>query len=349
MAMPIVDLSRRVVGGVDTHLDVHVAAVVDSIGGVLGVASFAVDRAGYAALLSWMSGFGTVDRVGIEGTGSYGAGLSRSFAGAGIAVIEVDRPNRQERRRNGKSDELDAIEAARAALSGRARGRAKARGGNVEAIRALLVAKRSARSARIASIVQLRHLMFTAPDDVRERFARLRPEALVREAARLRPRSGADRVRHATKTTAVILARRVQSLDDEIALLDRQIAPLVKATAPALLDIYGVGIDTAATLLVAAGDNAERIRSEAAWAKLCGTSPVPANTGKRDNRFRLNSGGNRQANNALWHIVFTRLGQHEPRTVAYMQRRLAQGRTKPEIIRCLKRYVARETFSALPR
>ena len=349
MAMPIVDSSRPVVGGVDTHLDVHVAAVVDGIGGVLGVASFPVDRAGYVGLVSWMTGFGTVDRVGIEGTGSYGAGLSRYFTSVGIAVIEVDRPNRQERRRNGKSDELDAIEAARAALSGRACGRAKDRGGNVEAIRSLLVAKRSARSARISAIVQLRHLMFTAPDDLRDRFARLRPEALVRETARLRPRAETDAVRYATKTTAVILARRVQVLDDEIAMLERQITPLVKAAAPALLNIYGAGIDTAATLLVAAGDNADRIRSEAAWAKLCGVSPVPANTGKRDNRYRLNHGGNRHANNALWHIVFTRLGQHEPRTIAYMQRRLAQGRTKPEIIRCLKRYVARETFSALPR
>jgi transposase len=349
MAMTIVGLTRPVVGGVDTHLDVHVAAVVDSIGGVLGVESFPVNRAGYAALSSWMAGFGELQRVGIEGTGSYGAGLSRHFTAAGVEVIEVDRPNRQQRRRNGKSDELDAIEAARGALSGRVTGLAKSRDGNVEALRALLVAKRSARSARIASIVQLRHLMFTAPDALRDRFAQLRAEALVREASRLKPRPGADPVLYATKTTAVVLARRVQALDAEIAVLDRQIAPLVKATAPALLNIYGAGTDTAATLLVAAGDNAGRIRNEAAWAKICGVAPVPANTGKRDDRFRLNIGGNRHANNALWHIVFTRLGQHEPRTVAYMQRRLAQGRSKREIIRCLKRYVAREVFTALPR
>jgi transposase len=349
MAMTIVGLTRPVVGGVDTHLDVHVAAVVDSIGGVLGVESFPVTRAGYAALSSWMAGFGALQRVGIEGTGSYGAGLSRHFTTAGVEVIEVDRANRQQRRRNGKSDELDAIEAARGALSGRVTGVAKSRDGNVEALRALLVAKRSARSARIASIVQLRHLMFTAPDALRDRFDRLRAEALVREASRLKPRPGPDPVLYATKTTAVVLARRVQALDAEIATLDRQIAPLVKATAPALLNIYGAGTDTAATLLVAAGDNAGRIRTEGAWAKICGVAPVPANTGKRDDRFRLNIGGNRHANNALWHIVFTRLGQHEPRTVAYMQRRLAQGKSKPEIIRCLKRYVAREVFSALPR
>lgn len=347
--MPIVENARPIVGGVDTHLDVHVAAVVDSVGGVLGVESFPVDPAGYEALLVWMCGFGQLDRVGVEGTGAYGNGLARHLTTAHVPVIEVDRPNRQQRRKNGKSDELDAIEAARAALSGRARGEAKDRTGNVEAIRALLVAKRSARSARIASIVQLRHLMFTAPDDIRERYAKLRAERLVAEIARSRPRPEADPVRQATKTTAVILARRVHALDDEIARLDHDIAPLVKATGPALLDVYGVGVDTAAALLVAAGGNAERIRSEAAWAKLCGVAPVPANSGKRDNRFRLNIGGDRHANNALWHIVFTRLGQHEPRTVAYMQRRLEQGRTKPEIIRCLKRYVAREIYRALPR
>jgi transposase len=349
MAMTIVGLARPVVGGVDTHLEIHVAAVVDSIGGVLGVASFPVNRAGYEAMWSWMAGFGTLERVGIEGTGSYGAGLARHFAAAGVAVIEVDRPNRQERRRNGKSDELDAIEAARGALSGRVVGRAKARDGNVEAIRALLVAKRSARSARIASIVQLRHLTFTAADDFRERFASLRAEHLVREIARLRPRPEPDTVRYATRTTAVLLARRVQTLDAEIAHLDRHIAPLVKSTGPDLLNIYGAGIDVAATLLVAAGDNADRIRTEGAWAKICGVAPIPAKTGKRDKRYRFNPGGNRHANNALWHIVFTRLGQHEPRTVAYMQRRLAQGKSKPEIIRCLKRYVAREVFAALPR
>jgi transposase len=349
MAMTIVGLTRPVVGGVDTHLDVHVAAVVDSIGGVLGVESFPADRAGHAAMSSWMAGFGELDRVGIEGTGSYGAGLSRHFAAAGVVVIEVDRPNRQQRRRTGKSDELDAIEAARGALSGRVTGRAKARDGNVEALRTLLVAKRSARSTRVATIVQLRHLMFTAPEEIRDRFARLSVTALVREVSRLKPRPGADSVLYATKTTAVILARRIQALDVEIVALDEQIAPLVKATAPALLDIYGVGVDTAATLLVAAGDNAGRIKDEGAWAKICGVTPVPADTGKRTGRHRLNRGGNRYANNALWRIVLTRLGQHEPRTVAYMQRRLREGKSKREVVRCLKRYVAREVYRALPR
>jgi len=283
----------------------------------------------------------------VEGTGTYGAGLARHLAAAGIAVIEVDRPNRQERRRNGKSDELDAIEAARAALSGRARGHAKGGTGNVEGLRALLVAKRSARSIRIRTTGQLRHLVITAPDDVRVRLGGLSTKSFVTEAAALRPRVGSDPVRHATKTAIVTLARRVQTINAEISVLDRQLETLVRATAPQLLEVYGVGVDTAAILLVAAGDNASRIRSEAAWAHLCGVAPIPAGSGKTNTRRRLNPGGNRQANHALWRIVLTRLGQGEPRTVTYMHRRLAEGRTKPEIIRSLKRYIAREIYQQL--
>ena len=264
-------------------------------------------------------------------------------------MIEVDRPNRQKRRQHGKSDQLDAVEAARGALSGRCQGRAKSADAHAEALRALLVVKRSARSTRVRTIVQLRHLSFTAPDELRARLAGLTPVQLVNEAARLRPRAGGDVALCGTKTAAMLLARRVHALDAELAALDEHIEPLVKAAAPGLLDIYGVGADTAAVLLVAAGDNPDRIVSEAAWAMLCGIAPVPAMTGKIDNRFRLNRGGNRQANNAIWRIVITRLGQHEPRTVAYMNRRLAEGRSKPAIIRSLKRYVAREIYRALPR
>jgi hypothetical protein len=270
------------------------------------------------------------------------------LAASGITVIEVDRPNRQERRRNGKSDELDAIEAARAALSGRATGHAKAATGNVEALRTLLVAKRSARAIRIKTTGQLRHLVITAPDDLRVSLSGLTTKALITKAAGLRPRPGADPVGHAIKTAAVTLARRVQAINAEISALDTHIETLVKATAPGLLGVYGVGADTAAILLAAAGDNAARIRSEAAWAHLCGVAPIPAGSGKTNGRHRLNPGGNRQANHALWRIVITRLGQREPRTVAYMQRRLADGRTKPEIIRALKRYVAREIYQQLP-
>jgi hypothetical protein len=347
--MVIVDSPRLIVGGVDTHRDVNVAAVVDMNGGLLGVESFPTTGDGHRQLASWMSGFGTIERVGIEGTGAYGAGLARHFARASVVVIEVDRPNRQKRRRHGKSDRLDAVEAARGALSGRCEGIAKSGDGHAEALRALLVAKRSARSIRIRTIVQLRHLMFTAPDELRAKLGTLSAAQLVSEAAKLRPRPGGDIVLHGVKTTAVILARRVQALDAELAVIDAQIEPLVKAAAPALLNVFGVGIDTAAVLLVTAGDNPERIVSEAKWAMLCGIAPVPATSGLMDGRYRLNHAGDRQANNAIWRIVITRLGQHEPRTVAYMERRRAEGKSKRYIVRCLKRYVAREVFQALPR
>lgn len=347
--MVIVDSPRLIVGGVDTHRDVNVAAVVDMNGGLLGVESFPTTGDGHRLLASWMAGFGTIERVGIEGTGAYGAGLARHFARASVTVIEVDRPNRQKRRQRGKSDRIDAVEAARGALSGRCEGIAKSGDGAAEALRALLVAKRSARSTRIRTIVQLRYLMFTAPDELRAKLGGLSAALLVSEAAKLRPRPGGDIVMQSVKTTAVILARRVQALDVELAVIDAQIGPLVKGAAPELLNVFGVGIDTAAVLLVTAGDNPERITSEAKWAMLCGIAPIPATSGLIDGRYRLNSGGDRHANNAIWRIVITRLGQHEPRTIAYMERRLAQGKSKRYIIRCLKRYVAREIFQALPR
>jgi transposase len=268
---------------------------------------------------------------------------------AGVVVLEVTRPNRQERHRNGKDDDLDAIEAARAVLAGRALATAKTSTGNTEALRVLLGAQRSAKQARISAMVQLRHLMFTAPDDLRERYAKLSRKELTLQCARLRPRLDGDNARYATKTAALTLARRAQALAAEIDELDVLIAGLVKQTAPGLLNVYGVGTDVAATILVAVGDNPERIRTEAAFAKLCGVAPLPANSGKRTGRHKLNPGGNRHANSALWHIVLTRVSQHEPRTAAYVERRRAQGLSTREIFRCLKRYVAREIFTALPR
>jgi len=340
---------RLVTAGVDTHLDVNVAAALDPVGGLLGVAEFPTTLAGHRGLLGWLAGFGPVARAGVEGTGSYGAGLARFLRAAGIQVVEVDRPNRQARRRSGKSDPLDAIEAARAALSGRACGAAKSRDGNVEAIRALVVAKRSARSAKIQTLNQIRHLSFTAPEQLRQRLAGVSRQHLAARAAALRPatREGADPVITATKTALRILGRRVLALDEEKARIDALLATLVTQTAPQLLTVFGVGIDTAAELLVTAGDNPGRLRSEAAWAHLCGTAPIPASSGKVT-RYRLNRGGNRQANRALWGIVITRLG-NDPRTRAYMARRLGEGRSKPEVIRVLKRYVAREVYHRLPR
>jgi len=345
----IVDAARPVTGGVDAHLDLNVAAALDPVGGLLEVAEFPATSGGYRRLLDWLAGFGPVTRVGVEGTGSYGAGLARYLRAAGVEVVEVDRPDRQARRRSGKSDPLDAIEAARAALSGRACGVAKTRDGNVEAIRALVVAKRSARSTKIKTLNQIRHLSYTAPEQLRERLKGVSRQQLAARAAALRPsqREGADPVLVATKTALRILGRRVLALDEEKAHIDALLSELVTQTAPELLRLHGVGIDTAATLLVTAGDNPGRLRSEAAWAHLCGTAPIPASSGKVT-RWRLNRGGDRQANCALRGVVITRL-RNDPRTQAYMARRLAEGRSKPEVIRILKRYVAREVYHHLPR
>ena len=344
----IVEAARAVTGGVDTHLDVHVAAALDPVGGLLGTESFSATAAGYRSLLDWLERFGAVGKVGVEGTGTYGAGLARFLQSKDITVIEVDRPNRAERRRSGKSDPLDAVEAARAALGGRAKALSKDRTGGVEAIRMLLVAKRSARQARTKALVQMRHLVITAPEGLNARLKGVSVKSLVNEAARLRPARSGDVVMTAAKASLATLARRVQALEDEIAELDERLDALLNRTAPKLLAVFGVGPDTAATLLVAAGDNPGRLRSEAAWAHLCGVAPIPASSGKSTGRFRLDRGGDRQANSALWRIAMVRIA-HDPRTTAYFNRRVKEGRSKAEVIRTLKRYIAREVYRYLPR
>ena len=341
--MPIVE-TRAVTGGVDTHADMHVAAALDPIGGLPGVQGFPADTAGYVNLLAWLASYGQVCLVGIEGTGSYGAGLARHMASAGIRVIEVDRSDRQARRRAGKSDPLDAISAARAAQSGRASGAPKGRDGAVEAIRALMVAKRSARAERTQTINQARALILTGPDDLRARFAQHTAADLVAGIALLRPRPG-DAAPYATRVALRELGRRAEFLDAQMERLDELIVPLVRARASGLLSLHGVGPETAALLMVTAGDHPERLRSEAAWAHLCGTAPIPASSGKRT-RYRLNRGGDRQANHALWRIVITRMSSHPP-TRAYVKRRTAEGLSKKEIIRCLKRYAARQVYPHL--
>jgi transposase len=307
--MTIVE-SRLITGGVDTHADTHVAAALDPIGGLLGVEEFPVTPAGYARLLGWLDGFGTVGLAGIEGTGSYGAGLARHVTAAGIRVVEADRSDRQDRRRQGKSGPLDAVSAARAAQSGRARGAPKGRDGAVEAIRALMVAKRSARSERTQTINQARSLIVTGPDDLRARFAGHTVAALVSELATLRPRPG-EVVGYATRIALRELGRRAEFPGSQLERLDELIVPLVTARAPGLLALHGVGPDTAALLLIVAGDHPARLRSEAAWAHLCAAAPIPAPSGKVT-RHRLNPGGNREANHALWRIVITRMSAHSP-------------------------------------
>lgn len=230
----------------------------------------------------------------MEGTGSYGVGVSRYLQREGVTVVEVDRPNRQTRHRKGKSDPVDALAAARAALSGAATGSPKARDGNVEAIRVLMIARRSAVDTRIETLNQLRHVVFTATPEIRAKFTGLTAIGLVNKATALRPREGDDPVRYTTLVTIRALGHRVQYLREETKRLNRMLRPLIRQTAPTLLEVYGVGYDTAAKLLVAAGDNPERIRTEGAWANLCGVAPIPASSGKTK-RHRLNRGGNRQA------------------------------------------------------
>lgn len=339
-------LPLRITAGVDTHLDVHVVAALDELGALLGVESFETTTRGYRRAVRWLRRFGHVELAGVEGTGSYGAGLTRHLLGEGIAVVEVDRPNRQRRRRRGKSDPQDAIAAARAAQSGDALGAAKTRDGNVEAMRVLRVARASARKARTQALNQMRSIISTAPEAIRAELRDLNVYRLIERASAYRPAKSND-LEAVTKRTLRMLARRAAALEDEVEEIDAALKTLVADTAPDLAARVGVGTDTASALLVAAGDNPERLRSEATFAHLCGASPIDASSGKQQ-RHRLNRGGDRQANSALWKIVLTRM-VCDPRTRAYIDRRMSEGLTKKEAVRCLKRYVAREIYNHLPR
>ena len=338
--------TTRVTAGADTHRDQHVVAALDERGGQLGVRSFPTTPAGYRHALAWLRGFGTVERAGIEGTGSYGAGLARYLRAEDVAVVEVNRPNRQLRRSHGKSDPVDAVSAARAAQSGEASGEAKPRTGAVEAIRALRVARRSAGRGRTTALSQMRALLVSGPDDLRETLRGSTVSKLVTTATRFRP-ADPTTAAGATRFALRELARQVQSLEAECERLDAVLESLVAATAPELVASFGVGTDTAGALLVSAGDNPQRLRSEAAFAHHCGVAPIDASSGLTTRR-RLNRGGDRIANQALWRIVMVRM-VHEPRTRTYVERRTREGRSKREIIRSLKRYVARQLYRCLPR
>jgi len=337
--------TRVVTGGVDTHKDVHVVAVVDERGKILDTASFPATAAGYEDVLSWLRGFGDVEKVGVEGTGSYGAGLTRHLRAAGVEVVEVNRPNRQLRRRRGKSDTVDAEAAARAALCGEASGTPKTADGAAEALRTLRVARRSAVKARTQAGNQIRDLIVSASEELRGELGRLSLQRQVTWCARCRPGPPTDPT-EATKRSLRLLARRYQALSAEITELDQYIAEVCADANPALLAADGVGPEVASALLVAAGDNPERMRSDASFAALCGVSPVEASSGKIT-RHRLNRGGNRDANNALWRIAMVRLAHHHPATDAYLQRRRQDGKGDREILRCLKRYIAREMYYLL--
>lgn len=336
-----------VVGGVDAHTDEHHVAVVDGQGRLLGTAAFPTTAQGYGRLIGWLRGHGPIARVGVESTGAYAAGLVRRLTASGITVVEVNQPHRHARQRLGKSDPIDAELAARAALSRTATAVPKETGGIVEAIRQLSLVRASALKARTASLQQLDDLIITAPQQLR---GELRRGKTLRARAALCLKLRADDTRlqeplQAAKLALRSLARRVRELEHEIDELDRRLEQLARMAAPRTLTLFGVGTHGASQLLVTAGQNIERLHSEAAFAKICGAAPIQASSG-RTTRHRLDFGGDRQANRALHMIAVCRL-RHCDRTRAYAKRRAQDGLNRREILRCLKRYIARETYHTL--
>ena len=339
---------RSIVGGVDTHKDLHVAAVVDDLDRVLDTQSFATTRQGYRMMLAWMRSFGELRRVGIESTGSYGAGLLRYMQSADVEVLEVTTPDRHDRRKRGKSDDLDAANAAHAAFAGQRTVTPKSRNGMVESLRVLKACRKSAVNARRIALQMIQNTIIAAPDRLRDQLRSMTRMQLIRTLAAWRPDLTAYRdLEAAYRISLKSLARRYLELHDEIADFDVMIAAIVQELAPELIARNSIGHNSAAQLLLTAGDNPERLKSEASFAALCGVSPVPASSGKTV-RHRLNRGGDRAANSALHIIAIGRLRTDE-RTKTYVARRVAEGHSKLEAIRALKRYIAREVFSIIMR
>ena len=307
----------QVIIGVDTHKDQHVAVALDGRGVRLDEKHVPVATCGYEELERWSRDLGQVHAFGVEGTGSYGAGLARFLTCRGYTVIEVNRPDRSVRYRKGKSDPTDAEMAARAVLAAVADATPKSGKGEVEMIRMLKSAKNSAVMARTQAVNQMKALVLTAPAELRETLDDLTTNALIKRCRSFRP--GRPRnPKAAAKYALRSLACRYSQLNTEIQDLKAELERLIQTTAPALVEAFGVGPDTAAALLIAAGSNPDR----------------------------LNRGGDRQANAALYRIVVVRL-RYELRTQAYLRRRTAEGMSKIEVIRCLKRYVAREVYSII--
>jgi transposase len=331
--------------GVDTHADAHVGVVLDLLGRRQGEAVVPNDESGYRSLLRWAQSLGEPTCFGIEGTGSFGAGLSRFLRSEGVRVVEVDRLSRQHQRRRGKYDAADAEAAARAVLSGEATGEPKSADGCVEMLRALKVARRSALKAKTQAANQLHALVMTAPERLRADLRGLAAKRLAEKASRFRCEAQPADPTAATKFALRSVARRYQQLSEEIAKLEEQIERLVREASPNLVALDGVGSDTAASLMIVAGDNPDRLRSEAAFAHLCGAAPIEASSGKVV-RHRLNPNGNSEANRALYVVALNRM-RRDLRTQAYVARRTAEGKSKREIIRSLKRYIAREVYRVL--
>jgi hypothetical protein len=342
------DEKQRVVAGVDAHRDAHQVAVLDSRGRLLATAGFRATVRGYEALVDWIESHGEIELVGVESTGSFAAGLVRVLAARAIAVVEVNQPHPHARHRRGKSDPVDAELAARAALSRTAAAVPKYSGGVVEAIRQLAVTRAGAVKARSAALHQLDDLLITAPDALRRSALDKRKTLRGKATLCLKLRHDSSRLHEplqASKLALRSLARRIRDLDAEIDELDSRLRPLVATAAPQTTALLGVGTQHAAQLLVTAGQNIDRIKSEAAFARICAAAPIPASSG-RTTRHRLDPAGDRQANHALHLIAVCRL-RYCPRTRAYAQRRTHDGLSKRDVIRCLKRYIAREIYRTL--
>jgi transposase len=334
-----------VIVGVDTHADSHVAVVLSPLGRALAGEQFPADRCGYARLIEWASTFGIIDRIGIEGTGSWGRGLTLYCLSLGLVVLDVDRPDRKTRRHKGKTDLVDAEAAARAVLAGTATTRPKSGDGPVEMIRVLHITRETAVKARTQAINQLRALVVTAPLQLAQQLRGLSSRKLIATATCFDPDVPIDDPTTATRLAMRSLARRIEDLDTEIARLETERNRLVDQVAPKLLERKGVGHHSAATLLIAAGDNPDRLRSEAAFAKLTAAAPIEVSSG-RSGRHRLNRGGHRQANRALHTIAVSRIRWPDDRTRDYVTRRNPNGEFKADldILRRLKRYIAREVY-----
>jgi len=336
----------RVIGGVDTHGEFHHAVVLDRIGRRLADQKFGATQTGYSAMLAWFRSHGSLEVVGIEGTGAYGAGLARHLHGEGVQVVEVARPDRRARRQFGKSDPIDAEAAARSVLAGTATTTPKLARGAIESIRMLAITRSGAVKANTSAMNTLRALVITAPEPLRAQLAGLTRGRLVTACRRFRPDGTrlSDPV-NAAKASMKSVADRITQLGKEAKELEGQMKALLAVTAPATVGVFGLGTDTAAALVTMVGDNPERLRSEAALARLAGAAPIPASSGQTQ-RHRLHRGGDRSANRALHVAVIVRLRYCE-RTRAYAARRRTDGLSTLEVIRCLKRYLVREVFAAL--
>lgn len=327
-----------VILGVDTHKDVHVAAVLTITGMLLATHSFATTSAGYRALLEWAHRFGQVNAAGIECTGSYGSTLMKYLHTQRVLVFEVNQPDRALRRKAGKTDAIDAEAAARAVLAGRSLSTPKDGIGASENLRQMRLVKSSAVKARTTAINQLKGLVVGSEPGLRDELRAVTTKALVRACAIMLPNT-------VEKMLMAELAHRIIYLTSELSNLETVMTEMVTACAPELLKQFGVGYDSAAALLIAVGDNPERMKNQASFAALCGVSPVEFSSGKTTKR-RLNRGGNRQANAALYRIVLTRL-RWDTTTQEYLKTRTEKGKSKRDVIRCLKRYIAREIFTII--